>query len=50
MPQSKLRTVLGTRGPTAALKDGSVRPGEFEFGFDEEVSDVIGAFRRMAAE
>ena len=47
MLQSKLRTVLGTRGPTAALKDGLVRPVGFEFDFDEEVTDVIGAFRRM---
>lgn len=48
MLQSKLRTVLGTRGPTAALKDGLVRPEGFEFDFDEEVTEVIGAFRRMA--
>lgn len=47
MLHGKLRTVLGTRGPTAALKDGLVRPAGFEFDFDEEVTDVIGAFRRM---
>lgn len=47
MLQSKLRTVLGTQGPTAALKDGLVRPVGFEFDFDEEVTDVIGAFRMV---
>lgn len=46
MPQRKLRTVLGTRGPTAALKHGLVRPAGFEFQFDEAI-DVIDAFRRM---
>ncbi len=50
MWHSKLKTVLGTRGPTAALKDGLVRPEGFEFDFDEEVIDVIGAFRRMVRE
>jgi hypothetical protein len=35
MLQSKLRTVLDTRGPTAALKDGVCRPEGFAFDFDE---------------
>lgn len=46
MPQCKLRTVLGTRGPTAALKEGLARPAGFELDFDEGV-EVIDAFRRM---
>jgi 4,5-dihydroxyphthalate decarboxylase len=47
MLQGKLRTVLDTRGPTAALKDGVCRPVGFTLDFDEEVTDVISAFRRM---
>jgi 4,5-dihydroxyphthalate decarboxylase len=47
MLQSKLRTVLDTRGPTAALKDGVCRPDGFAFDFDEGVTDITSAFRRM---
>lgn len=41
-----LRTALVTRGHTAALKDGTVKPRTFEFEF-EEVPVIIKAFRRM---
>lgn len=47
MLQRKLRTVLETRGPTAALKSSACRPAGFALAFDEEVTDVTGAFRRM---
>ncbi|MCW2583659.1 MAG: 4,5-dihydroxyphthalate decarboxylase, partial [Klenkia sp.] len=39
-------TVTRTSGPTAAVKDGSVRPATFEFAF-EEVPVLPQAFRRM---
>jgi NMT1/THI5 like protein len=42
----RLRTALATRGHTAALKDGTVKPRTFEFDF-EEVPVIIKAFRRM---
>jgi 4,5-dihydroxyphthalate decarboxylase len=42
----KLRTALVTRGHTQALKDGTVKPRNVEFDF-EEVPAIIQAFRRM---
>jgi ABC-type nitrate/sulfonate/bicarbonate transport system substrate-binding protein len=42
----RLKTALATRGHTAALKDGTVKPRTFEFEF-EEVPVIIKAFRRM---
>jgi len=42
----RLKTALVTRGHTAALKDGTVKPRTFEFEF-EEVPVIIKAFRRM---
>jgi 4,5-dihydroxyphthalate decarboxylase len=42
----QLKTALVTRGHTAALKDGTVKPRTFEFAF-EEVPVIIKAFRRM---
>jgi len=41
-----LKTAFATRGHTAALKDGTVKPRTFEFDF-EEVPVIIKAFRRM---
>src|SRR5258706_1779682 len=41
-----LKTAFATRGHTAALKDGTVKPRTFEFEF-EEVPVIIKAFRRM---
>jgi len=44
----RLRTALGTRGHTEALKDGSVKPRTFEFDFEDiPVPAIIKAFRRM---
>lgn len=46
MAAFKLKTVTRTQGNNQALKDGSVRPVDFEFDF-EEVPVLIDAFRRM---
>jgi 4,5-dihydroxyphthalate decarboxylase len=43
---TKLKAVLQTLGHTVALKDGTVRPRDFELEF-EEVPAIIQAFRRM---
>jgi ABC-type nitrate/sulfonate/bicarbonate transport system substrate-binding protein len=43
---NRLKTALVTRGPTKALKEGTVTPRTFEFDF-EEVPAIITAFRRM---
>jgi 4,5-dihydroxyphthalate decarboxylase len=43
---TRLKTALQTLGHTGALKDGTVRPRDFEFDF-EEVPAIIQAFRRM---
>lgn len=45
----RLKTVTRTQGNNLALKDGTVRPPGFEFGF-EEVDPLIAAFRRMVRE
>ena len=42
----KLKTVTRTQGNNQALKDGTVRPRNFEFDF-VEVNPLIDAFRRM---
>lgn len=42
----KLKTVTRTQGNNRALKDGVVKPKNFEFEF-EEVDPLIAAFRRM---
>lgn len=44
--RQKLKTALQTLGHTGALKDGTVRPRDFDFEF-EEVPAIIQAFRRM---
>jgi 4,5-dihydroxyphthalate decarboxylase len=41
----QLRTVVGARGNTNALTDGTVKPGTFAFDFQDV--DLIAAFRRM---
>jgi 4,5-dihydroxyphthalate decarboxylase len=41
-----LKTVARTQGNNKALKDGTVKPGGFEFGWIE-VDPLIDAFRRM---
>ena len=46
MDRLRLATALVTRGHTAALKDGTVRPRTFDLVF-EEVPAIIQAFRRM---
>jgi 4,5-dihydroxyphthalate decarboxylase len=46
MAKPKLKTVTRTQGNNRALKDGTVKPGAFEFAF-EEVDPLIAAFRRM---
>jgi 4,5-dihydroxyphthalate decarboxylase len=46
MAGPKLKTVTRTQGNNAALKDGTVKPQNFEFAF-EEVDPLIAAFRRM---
>jgi 4,5-dihydroxyphthalate decarboxylase len=46
MAGPKLKTVTRTQGNNQALKDGTVRPRDFEFAF-EEVDPLIAAFRRM---
>jgi 4,5-dihydroxyphthalate decarboxylase len=46
MSQPKLKTVTRTQGNNQALKDGSVRPRNFEFDF-VEVPVLIDGFRRM---
>jgi ABC-type nitrate/sulfonate/bicarbonate transport system substrate-binding protein len=43
---TRLKTALQTLGHTGALKEGTVRPRDFEFEF-EEVPAIIQAFRRM---
>jgi ABC-type nitrate/sulfonate/bicarbonate transport system substrate-binding protein len=45
----RLKTALMTRGHTAALKDGTVKPRTFEFDFEEVPTtvDLVKAFRRM---
>jgi len=46
MFKPRFRTALATRPHTAPLKDGTIKPGTFEFDF-EEVPVIINAFRRM---
>jgi 4,5-dihydroxyphthalate decarboxylase len=46
MVEPLLRTVTRTSGANAALKDGTVVPHGFRFGF-EEVPVLVSAFRRM---
>lgn len=46
MAELKLKTVTRTQGNNQALKYGIVKPGTFEFDF-EEVNPLIDAFRRM---
>jgi 4,5-dihydroxyphthalate decarboxylase len=46
MAELKLKTVTRTQGNNQALKHGIVKPGTFEFDF-EEVNPLIDAFRRM---
>lgn len=46
MTGPKLKTVTRTQGNNQALKDGTVRPKNFEFEFIE-VNPLIDAFRRM---
>ena len=46
MFKPRFRTALATRPHTAPLKDGTIKPGTFEFDF-EEVPVIIKAFRRM---
>jgi len=46
MADITLRAVTQTQGPTAALKDGTVRPRRYRLEF-EEVPVVVQAFRRM---
>ena len=46
MADLRLKTALATYGHTAPLKDGTHRPGSFEFDF-EETPTIIQAFRRM---
>ena len=46
MDRPTLKTALVTRGHTKALKDGTITPRTFDFGF-EEVPQIIHAFRRM---
>ena len=41
-----LKTAIGSYGHTKALKDGDVSPKGADLEF-EEVSPIIGAFRRM---
>jgi 4,5-dihydroxyphthalate decarboxylase len=43
---TKLKAVFQTQGHTSVLKDGTVRPRDFAFEF-EEVPAIIQAFRRM---
>ncbi len=42
----QLKSVFQTLGHTGALKDGTVRPRDFDFQL-EEVPAIIQAFRRM---
>ena len=46
MTERKLTTVTRTQGDNLALKDGTVRPRNFAFDF-EEVPVLVDAFRRM---
>ncbi|HTK12781.1 MAG TPA: ABC transporter substrate-binding protein [Xanthobacteraceae bacterium] len=46
MAGPKYKTVTRTQGNNQALKDGTVKPKNFEFDF-EEVDPLIAAFRRM---
>ena len=46
MRSTKLKAIFQTLGHTSALKDGTVRPRDFAFEF-EEVPAIIQAFRRM---
>ncbi len=46
MTRPRYRTVTRTQGNNRALKEGAVRPGTFEFEF-EEVPVLVHAFRRM---
>ncbi|HZZ91497.1 MAG TPA: PhnD/SsuA/transferrin family substrate-binding protein [Usitatibacter sp.] len=46
MADLKLKTVTRTQGNNRALKDGTVKPATFDFGFIE-VDPLIDAFRRM---
>src|SRR5687768_17780623 len=46
MPGPRLKTVTRTQGTNLALKDGTIRPRNFEFDF-EEIDPLIAAFRRM---
>lgn len=46
MAERMLKTVTRTQGNNKALKDGTVKPRNFSFAF-EEVDPLIAAFRRM---
>lgn len=46
MTEPLLRTVTRTSGANAALKDGTVEPVGFRFGF-EELPNLVAGFRRM---
>lgn len=46
MDRPTLKTAFVTRGHTRAIKEGALRPSEFDFAF-EEVPVIIKAFRRM---
>jgi 4,5-dihydroxyphthalate decarboxylase len=46
MAGPRLKTVTRTQGNNLALKDGTVRPRNFEFDF-AEIDPLIAAFRRM---
>src|ERR1700721_2406804 len=46
MAKLKLKTLTRTQGNNQALKDGTVRPGTFDFEF-EEVPVLVDGFRRM---
>ena len=49
MTEQKLKTVTRTQGNNGALKDGTVVPAGFVFGF-VEVPVIVQAFRRMVRE
>lgn len=46
MEKISLKTVTRTQGNNAAIKDGTVTPGRYQFDF-EEVPVLVHAFRRM---
>lgn len=49
MARPSFRTVTRTQGNNRALKDGTVRPRDFDFAF-EDVPVLVHAFRRMVRE